>query len=277
MPLGSISRISQTGAEGGEECWRALSRFRRGMTRRTRGGRSAHRRNAGELARPPLGITSRRPGRAVSRLAGGAARAWPTSVSGRGRSSSVTYSSGCWRTWRTGWCEVEPGRRRAGHDWPQRDPVSVLTEVLQRDGTVLSATETLRAELSGADHLGVLGSIWYDLARRAQRVRFEAALRQNLTAEDAAAALADRACTWLWRSLREAEGAGLDAGQVLQAAIASRSLYDARDIARVIDARVRQMLQHAVPQARRLVVAAAAGDGRPGPGQVHGRTRRRDG
>ena len=40
-------------------------------------------------------------------------------------------------------------------------------------GAVLSATETLRSELSNADHLGVLGSIWYDLARREQAARFE--------------------------------------------------------------------------------------------------------
>src|ERR1022692_1246919 len=55
---------------------------------------------------------------------------------------------------------------------PHRDPVSVLADVLPRDGGVLSATETLRAELSNADHLGVLGSIWYDLARSAQGQRF---------------------------------------------------------------------------------------------------------
>jgi hypothetical protein len=146
---------------------------------------------------------------------------------------------------------VQPGLRRGGGEHgPQRDPVAVLTEVLRRDGTVLSATETLRAELSAADHLGVLGSIWYDLARHAQRTRFEHALRDSLAAPDADAALGDAACTWLWRSLREAEAAGLDGGDVLRAAAASRSMSDARDVARVLDSRVRRMLRHAVPQAR---------------------------
>ena len=52
-----------------------------------------------------------------------------------------------------------------------REPVGVLADVLQRDGAALSATETLASELSHADHLGVLGAIWYDLARRAQVAR----------------------------------------------------------------------------------------------------------
>ena len=129
-----------------------------------------------------------------------------------------------------------------------RDPASVLAEVLQRDGAVLSATEVLRSELSGADHLGVLGSIWYDLARRTQTGRFEWSLRGILTAADADSAISDRACTWLWRSLREAESAGLDAGEVLRTAIASSPLDGARDVARVIDSRVRRMLEHTVPQ-----------------------------
>ena len=137
-----------------------------------------------------------------------------------------------------------------GQSAPQRDPVSVMAEVLQRDGAVLSAAETLRRETSDADHLGVLGSIWYDQVRRAQAVRFERALRQTLTASDAGAALADAACVWLWRSLREGEAAGLDAGEVLAVAVESRPLYGARDIARVIDSRVRHMLEHTSPQAR---------------------------
>jgi hypothetical protein len=121
---------------------------------------------------------------------------------------------------------------------PSRDPVSVLAEVFQRDGSMLPATETLRNELSNADHLGVLGAIWYDLARRAQARRFERALRDCLPAACADAAIGDPARTWLWRSLREAEAAGLDADNVLHAAVAARPLDGARHAARVIDARL---------------------------------------
>ena len=133
---------------------------------------------------------------------------------------------------------------------PCRDPVSVLAETLQRDGAVLSATEILHNELSNADHLGVLGSIWYDLARRAQTTRYEQALRQVLPTGDAQAALSDTACVWLWRSLREAEAAGLDGAKVLRLAVASRPLDGARDPARVIDSRVRRMTGHTLPKTR---------------------------
>ena len=131
---------------------------------------------------------------------------------------------------------------------PSRDPVSVLAEVLQRDGAVLSATEILRNELSNADHLGVLGSIWYDLTRRAQTTRYEQALRQVLRDGDAQAALSDTARVWLWRSLREAEAAGLDEVKVLRLAVVSRSLDGARGPARVIDSRVRRMTEHTLPR-----------------------------
>ena len=129
-----------------------------------------------------------------------------------------------------------------------RGPVGVLADVLQRDGAALSATETLASELSHADHLGVLGAIWYDLARRAQVARFEQALQDNLPARDAGSTLSDAACTWLWRSLREAEAAGLDGGKTLRLAIVSRPLTGARDIARVVDARVRRMIAATVPK-----------------------------
>jgi hypothetical protein len=130
---------------------------------------------------------------------------------------------------------------------PRRDAAAVLSDVLRRDGTVFSATETLRGELANADHLGVLGAIWYDLVRQSQAARFEASLRDTLQPGDVEAALADPACTWLWRSLRETESAGLDPGQVLQDAVAASSLTGARHAVRVIDARVRRMLDGRVP------------------------------
>jgi hypothetical protein len=131
---------------------------------------------------------------------------------------------------------------------PVVDTVSVLAGVMARDGGELSATETLEGELSRADHLGVLGGIWDDLTRREQHTRFEQALRDVLPADLARQALDDPACTWLWRSLREAECAGLDGGQVLLRAVAARSMAGARDIARVIDGRIRRVLDGVLPQ-----------------------------
>jgi TrwC relaxase/AAA domain len=145
---------------------------------------------------------------------------------------------------------ADPGHRETQHagQLPPRDPASVLAAVMERDGGQLSATETLQFELSRADHLGVLGAIWDDLGRRAQATRFAQALRASLPAAAAAQALDDPACTWLWRTLREAEAAGLDGGAVLHQAVAARSMNGARDIARVLDARIRRMLDGAQPQ-----------------------------
>jgi hypothetical protein len=138
----------------------------------------------------------------------------------------------------------------APEEQPRRDEIAVLADILNKDGSGRSATETLRAELANADHLGVLGPIWYDLTRRAQITRFTAALRDTLPEQVAEAALADRACTWLWRSLRQAEATGLDGPATLRTAIAARSLTGAREIARVLDSRVRRLTGHRPPAAR---------------------------
>jgi hypothetical protein len=134
-----------------------------------------------------------------------------------------------------------------GEQQPRRDEIAVLADVLGRDGAARSATEILRAELSNADHLGVLGPIWYDLTRRAQITRFTAALRDALPEPLADDALADPACTWLWRSLRQVEAVGLDGPSTLRRAVAARSLADARNIARVLDSRVRSLIRHRSP------------------------------
>ena len=57
---------------------------------------------------------------------------------------------------------------------PVLDPVTVLAGILVRDGSELSATETLQYELSHADHLGVLGGIWDDVTRRIQDTQLRA-------------------------------------------------------------------------------------------------------
>ena len=53
---------------------------------------------------------------------------------------------------------------------------------------------------------------------------------------------------WLFRTLRAAELAGLDPAEVARSAIESRDLAGARDIASVIDARIRQRVHPLLPQ-----------------------------
>jgi len=85
-----------------------------------------------------------------------------------------------------------------------------------------------------------LGVQWQHVIREAAQRQFEAALRDALTPDQANEVLTDPAATWLWRSLREAEAAGLDGPAVLRRAVASGQLEDAESVAKVLDWRVRQ-------------------------------------
>ncbi len=74
---------------------------------------------------------------------------------------------------------------------------------------------------------------------------------EALPAEYAADGLASPQATWLWRTLRAAEAAGLNAAEVVREAVGSRSLSGARDVAAVLDSRLRKMVDPLVPQPSR--------------------------
>jgi len=118
----------------------------------------------------------------------------------------------------------------------------VLGQCLARDGQQLSATDTREAAWSDADRLDVLGVQWQHVVRDAAQHRHETAVRGALTDSRAMQVIDDPAATWLWRSLREAEAAGLDAAATLGRAIASGPLEDAESIAKVVDWRIRQQI-----------------------------------
>src|SRR5262249_23319312 len=127
-----------------------------------------------------------------------------------------------------------------------REPIAVLADILDRDGTQLSATETRARNLANADHLAILGAIWAAETRDAQHDRYRdlvmAALppeyRQELSHQ----------ARWLYRTLRSAGRAGSDPGKVARDAPASRDLAGAREVAAVIDARIRQRACPLLPQ-----------------------------
>jgi hypothetical protein len=140
-----------------------------------------------------------------------------------------------------------PGQRSAppgGAD--PREPIAVLADILDRDGAQLSATEARQRALANADHLAVLGAIWAIETKPAHDTRYRdlvaAALppgyRQDLSHQ----------ARWLYRTLRSAELAGLDPAEVARSAIEARDLAGARDIAAVIDARIRQRVYPLLPQ-----------------------------
>ena len=130
----------------------------------------------------------------------------------------------------------------------QREPVAVLADVLSRDGAELSATQTRQQNLAGADHQPVLHAIWtaetqaarYDRYRDLVMAALPPGYRQDLSPQ----------ARWLFRTLQAAEVAGLDLGEVLRTAIASRSLAGSRDVASVLDARIRQRVDPLLPQSR---------------------------
>ncbi len=124
--------------------------------------------------------------------------------------------------------------------------IGVLASVMERDGAELSAAEYRDRELSEADHLGKLHAMWLDTTWRSHATRYQRMLDATLPEEyhgDPSPQI-----RWLFRTLRSAELAGMDAEAVLREAVASSSLAGSRDVASVVDARVRRMVGSAVPQ-----------------------------
>jgi hypothetical protein len=122
----------------------------------------------------------------------------------------------------------------------------VLADILDRDGTQHSATETRARNLANADHLAVLNAIWAAETRQARDTRYRDLVMAALP-PDHRHELSHQA-KWLYRTLRSAELAGLDPADVARSAIESRDLGGARDVASVIDARIRQRVQPLLPQ-----------------------------
>jgi hypothetical protein len=126
------------------------------------------------------------------------------------------------------------------------DPVAVLADCLDREDAELAASDYKQRALSNADHLGVLYARWADLAGAADRRRYHQLVTDALPQEYRDEDLGPKA-TWLWRDLRAAEAAGLDAGEVVRAAVGSHTLADARSIAGVLHKRLSLIVKPLVP------------------------------
>ena len=122
----------------------------------------------------------------------------------------------------------------------------MLADVLERDGAELSASEIRRSNLANADHLGVLNTIWAAETRGARDDRYRELVMAALLAEQRQPL--SHQSRWLFRTLHAAELAGLDPADVTRTAIASRDLCGARDIASVLDARIRPRVYPLLPQ-----------------------------
>jgi conjugative relaxase-like TrwC/TraI family protein len=127
-----------------------------------------------------------------------------------------------------------------------REPIAVLADVLGRDGTELSAAEIRRRNLANADHLAALHAIWTAETRGAREERYRELVLAALP--DGYRQPLSHQARWLFRTLRAAELAGLDPAEVIRTAVAARDLAGARDIASVLDARIRHHADQLVPQ-----------------------------
>jgi hypothetical protein len=147
----------------------------------------------------------------------------------------------------------EVDRERAGlpaeaaeKDEHDREPVAVLADCLDRTEAEPAARAYQGERLANADHLGMLHARWADLAGKADRERYRGLVRDavpGLYRND----LDTPQATWLYRTMRNAELAGLDLAEAVSAAVNSRPLEGARDVPSVIDARMRVMTQPLIP------------------------------
>jgi AAA domain len=103
-----------------------------------------------------------------------------------------------------------------------REPMAVLADCLDREASEESATEYQRKSLVRADHLGLLHARWADQVRTADYERYQRIVQEALP-EEWRGQLSPQA-TWLYRTMKAAELAGLDAAEVTQTAIRFRSL-----------------------------------------------------
>jgi hypothetical protein len=122
----------------------------------------------------------------------------------------------------------------------------VLADILSRDGAELSASAIRQRNLANADHLATLHAIWIAETTAARHDRYRDLVSAALPPGHRQA-LSHQA-RWLFRTLHAAELAGLDPAEVLGSAIAARDLAGARDIAAVLDTRIRPRVHPLLPQ-----------------------------
>lgn len=117
---------------------------------------------------------------------------------------------------------------------------------MDREESEESASEYRRRALANADHLAVVYARWADLAGKADHQRYQQFVNDALPQQYQQDDFGPEA-TWLWRTMRAAEIAGLDTGELARATAGARTLADARSVAAVLDARMRKIVNPLVP------------------------------
>lgn len=134
----------------------------------------------------------------------------------------------------------DPGAVEGAAQHPDR--FAVLAEVLRREQTEHTATETMRQELERSASLTTLAPIWTAVTRRHATRQYDTEIRSLLTAGEWHRYERDMERGTLARLLRAAELAGHDVQDVLRRAVDGRDFAGARSIAAVLHGRVRLLV-----------------------------------
>jgi conjugative relaxase-like TrwC/TraI family protein len=135
----------------------------------------------------------------------------------------------------------------AGSEPKQREAVAVLADVIERDGSELSASELREHNLAQADHLSILNAMWQGETVGARQEAYRQLVLEALPPEYQQEL--KPTAKWLYRTMQMADSAGLDVGELVQGAVSAAPLTGARDIAAVLDARMRDRVYGLVPLA----------------------------
>jgi AAA domain/TrwC relaxase len=138
-----------------------------------------------------------------------------------------------------------PPEEREKRDARLREPIGVLADALEREAGEPAATEYQDRQLLQADNLAVLHAHWADLTKTANRDRYRQILTRHLPDEHRGPDTSYS--TWLYRTMRQAELAGVDLDDAVRTAIRSYTLDGARDVHAVLWKRLREMTEPMMP------------------------------
>jgi hypothetical protein len=125
--------------------------------------------------------------------------------------------------------------------------IAVLADILRRDDTERSATETEQTLWADVDALHQWGPIYDDLTAHAHTDHYVAVVRSVAGSKVANRLASDPAMPALAHRLNALSYAGYDPAQVLSAATGQRELSTARDVAAVLAWRIDGLHAHIVP------------------------------
>ena len=129
----------------------------------------------------------------------------------------------------------------AGHEpYQQATPESVLADVLQRDGDDLSATEQIRHAQEWAGGTGHLLHLWSAAVRQALYPDIDEQIKARLTPSEAWRYQREHSRPALQHTLRDAQLAGHDIGQIIDR-ITAAPMDGARSIASVLHGRLQNL------------------------------------